>query len=52
VEGIYAKISDILSSQYLIEYVSSSTGGTTASLHVEVNDNGDLGEDYIEKPGC
>ena len=52
VEGIYAKISDILSSQYLIEYVSASTGGITASFHVEVNNNGDLGEDSIEKPGC
>ncbi len=52
VEGIYAKISDILSSQYLIEYVSASTGGITASFHVEVNNSGDLGEDSIEKPGC
>jgi VWFA-related protein len=52
VEGIYAKISDILSSQYLIEYVSASTGGITASFHVEANNNGDLGEDSIGRPGC
>jgi hypothetical protein len=52
VEGIYAKISEILSSQYLIEYVSASTGGITASFHAEVNNNGNLGEDSIEKPGC
>jgi Ca-activated chloride channel family protein len=52
VQGIYAKISDILSSAYLIEYVSDSTGGITVPFHVEVNNNGNLGEDSIEKPGC
>jgi VWFA-related protein len=42
--GIYDKISQILSQQYLIEYISSSTIGSTLSLNVEVDNNGDLGE--------
>jgi len=52
VAGIYDKISQILSQQYLIEYVSSSTGGATISLDVEVDNNGDLGEASKEATGC
>ena len=52
VAGIYDQISEILSPQYLIEYVSSSTGGATVLLHIEVDNNGDLGEDSKETPGC
>jgi VWFA-related protein len=44
VAGIYDKISQILSYQYLIEYVSSSTGGTPIYLDVKVDNNGNLGE--------
>ena len=50
--AIYDKISEILSNQYLIEYGSSSSGGTTISLDVEVNNNGNLGEDSKEAIGC
>ncbi len=52
VAGIYDKISQILSQQYLIEYVSSSTGGATIFLDVIVNNNGDLGEALKKATGC
>ena len=52
VASIYDKISQILSQQYLIEYVSSSTGGATISLDVVVNNNGDLGEASKKATGC
>jgi VWFA-related protein len=42
--NIYAKISEILSNQYTIEYQTSSPGGSTVSIGVEVDDNGQLGE--------
>lgn len=50
--GIYDKISEILSQQYLIEYTTSSSGGTTVSLDIEVTNGGDLGEDSKEATGC
>jgi Ca-activated chloride channel homolog len=50
--GIYDKISEILSQQYLIEYTTSSSGGTTVSLDIEVINGGDLGEDSKEATGC
>jgi len=52
VAGIYDRISQILSQQYLIEHVSSSTGGATIFLDVKVDNNGDLGEDSKEATGC
>ena len=42
--SIYLKISEILSNQYTIEYQTSSPVGTTITIDVEVDDNGDLGE--------
>jgi VWFA-related protein len=50
--GIYDNISKILSQQYLLEYVSTSSGGATISLNVVVNNNGDLGEASKEATGC
>jgi VWFA-related protein len=49
---IYGNISNILSQQYLIEYNTLSSGGTTVSLDIEVNDNNNLGEDSKEATGC
>jgi VWFA-related protein len=51
-DTIYSTISQVLSNQYLIEYNSSSFGGTSVSLDVEVDDNGNLGEDSKEATGC
>jgi hypothetical protein len=41
---IYAKISEILSNQYTIEFQPSSPSGSTITIDVNVNDNGELGE--------
>jgi VWFA-related protein len=49
---IYPKISTILSEQYLIEFTTSSSGGTTVSVDVLVTDGPDLGEDSRDGTGC
>jgi len=41
VEDIYLQIAGILSEQYSIEYVTTSTGGATIALDVEVDENAD-----------
>lgn len=44
IPGIYAKISEILSNQYTIEYVTSSPAGSTVTIDIFVDDGGLLGE--------
>ena len=41
---VYSTISKILSNEYTIEYTTSSAAGSTISLDVKVDDNGQLGE--------
>jgi VWFA-related protein len=41
---VYSTISEILSNEYTIEYTTSSAAGSTISLDVMVDDNGQLGE--------
>jgi VWFA-related protein len=43
-EAVYSTISEILSNEYTIEYTTTSTAGSTISLEVVVDDNGQLGE--------
>jgi VWFA-related protein len=50
--SIYSKISTILSHQYLIEYDTSTNGGSSVSLDVKIDDNSDLGEDTKVITGC
>jgi Ca-activated chloride channel family protein len=42
--SIYAKISEILSNQYTIEFQPSSLSGSTITIDVVVDNNGELGE--------
>lgn len=51
-QAIYLQVSEILSNQYVIEYNSSSSGGDTIILDVEVDFNGLEGEDAKEVAGC
>ncbi len=51
-EGIYSKISTILSQQYRIEYNTASTGGASVSLDVKVDDNSNRGEHTKVAVGC
>jgi hypothetical protein len=51
-EAVYLKISQVLSNQYLIEYPTTSSGGNTVSLDVEVDNNGLLGKDSRDATGC
>jgi len=51
-EAVYLKISQVLSNQYLIEYPTTSSGGSTVSLDVEVDNNGLLGKDSRDATGC
>jgi VWFA-related protein len=44
---VYSTISEILSNEYAIEYTTSSVAGSTISLKVMVDDNGELGEHSI-----
>lgn len=41
---VYSAISEILSNEYTIEYTTSSAAGSTISLDVVVDDNGQMGE--------
>ena len=41
---VYSTISEILSNEYTIEYTTSSAAGSTISLDVMVDDNGQFGE--------
>jgi VWFA-related protein len=51
--AIYDDISLILSQQYKIQYVSSSTGGVTINISIEIDDgSGNLGETLKEATGC
>ncbi len=49
---IYLQISQILSNQYAIEYTSTSSGGATIILDLEVDYNNLQGEDSRDVPGC
>jgi VWFA-related protein len=49
---IYLQISQLLSNQYAIEYTSTSSGGTTIILDVEVDYKNLQGEDSRDVPGC
>ena len=40
--NVYSMISEILSNEYTIEYTTSSAAGSTISIKVVVDDNGDL----------
>ena len=55
-QGIYEKISTILTNQYVLTYTSSATGETGAILDVQVNleGGGEIlhGEDLKEVSGC
>lgn len=51
-ESIYLQISEVLANQYVIEYNSSSSGGGTIILDVEVDFNDLQGEDSREVAGC
>jgi len=51
-QDIYLQISEILSNQYVIEYNSSSIGGSEIVLDVEVDFNSLEGEDTKEVQGC
>lgn len=44
---VYSTISEILYNEYTIEYTTSSAAGSTISLDLLVDDNGQLGEDSI-----
>ena len=51
-EGIYDKIAQTLSQQYLLGYVTTSTAGETLNIKVTVDDSGDLGEAIKQAEGC
>jgi len=51
-EAIYLQIAQVLSDQYLIEYTTSSFGGNTVSVDVEVDYNGLQGADSRDATGC
>jgi Ca-activated chloride channel homolog len=51
-QGIYSKISTILSHQYLIEYETSSTGGAPVSVNIKIDDNSSFGENTKFATGC
>ncbi|KAB0666555.1 VWA domain-containing protein [Oryzomonas japonica] len=51
-QGIYGKISNILTSQFKIIYNTTSTGGATVALDVKVDDNGSYGEFTTTAIGC
>ena len=51
-EAIYLQIANTLSNQYVIEYDSSSSGSGIIILDLEVDHNGDQGEDSKESQGC
>jgi VWFA-related protein len=55
VEDIYLQIAGILSEQYSIQYTTTSTGGATIALDVEVDENADQvneGEASRDAIGC
>jgi VWFA-related protein len=51
-EVVYLKISQVLSNQYLIEYPTTSSGGNTVLIDVEVDNNGLRGNDSRNTIGC
>jgi VWFA-related protein len=51
-EAIYLQIAQVLSDQYLIEYNTSSSGGNTVSVDVEVDYNGLQGAGSRDAVGC
>ena len=51
-ETVYQRIAQILTNQYVIEYVSSTSGGGAIALDIEVDGNGLIGEDTKSLTGC
>jgi VWFA-related protein len=52
VSGIYTKINQLLSNQYVITYQTRSTGGGPVSIEVQVDDSVFQGEDTKDANGC
>lgn len=51
-QEIYRQITDILTNRYVIDYESSSSGGNDITVDVNIDQNGDQGEDTRDAKGC
>jgi hypothetical protein len=51
-ESIYQSILNLLTNQYIVEYVSPSSGGETIDVDVEIDLGGLKGNDYKSVTGC
>jgi hypothetical protein len=49
---VYLQIADILVGQYVLEYLSQSSGGNSKTLDLEVNFNGMMGRTTQSFIGC
>jgi hypothetical protein len=51
-ESIYQSILNLLTNQYIVEYVSPSSGGETIDVDVEIDQGGLKGNDSKPVTGC